>query len=366
MLIASGSSKNRQENANFPKFYSAFIICTMLIVDRIYTRNFASPKFLKIDRVTTFKFNYFVNYPDVNYSISFDAPDTSKCEPCNFTSVNYGADGNKHDVLAAKNSGNPNNMIIFLRSLRQSGSKCQVVFFVTDEAMSRMSNDTLKYAQQCGAQFINYHKSTSKYFVDSYSEPYFHMYRFLQLHKHEINRFIQIDLYDTFFQGDPFNDYLPKNALHVVDEGSVWDIWNTKWIASCGGKYSDKRKTICGGYFGGDAEHVFNFLRVYTTNFVFHINMNDQGCLNHWVHSGFFENNGVPINRTENNIVLHMYTLGMSRNQTLGNITAFYRSDLVAAILHQTHWHCSLIHMIREKCPPPPGNFSHYQSKCKG
>lgn len=313
-------------------------------------------------RMTEFRSCYHSLYTDVDYIFNLTTPISNECEPCNFKSSNYGPNSDPHDVIAAKSSGNPYNMIIFLRSLRQSGAKCSVIFFVTDNAMTSMSQDTRRYAEKCGAQFINYHRQRS-FGDDVCSEAYFHMYRFLQLNRHQINRFIEIDMYDTFFQGDPFTPFLPK--LHMVIEPGYWDDQNIRWMNRCGGNLPVKQKTINGGFYGGNAENVFDMLRVFCSHFEIGHDIMDQGCFNLWIYGGLFERNGVHVNLTVNTAVTHMALEIMHRKEPLGNISTYYRPDIRAMIMHQTHWFCDLMRTIKAACPPPPGDFSNYQGRCK-
>ena len=290
------------------------------------------------------------------------------CDRCKFNSSNNLANSSNHDVVISYTTSRPFNMVIFIRTLRQTGSNCSVVFFVTDKFLSKVSNDTKNYVLKCGGQFINYHQPTYTELEDDWSDPYIHIHNFIRLNLHELNRIVVCDLYDTVFQGDPFNAYLPKNQLHLADEGRGFDTSNREWISKCA--RLSKRKlntlnTICAGYFGGDAVVMKSFFRAFLTNFQFGKGLVDQGCINGWAYGGLFKKYGISVNISNDN-VKHLAMVGIKRGQKLGNITGINRNDLTVAILHQVHWNPYLFNQLEEICPKPPGDFRDYLGRCKG
>ena len=98
-------------------------------------------------------------YIQTDYRIDFNK-DKTMCDRCKFNSSNNLANSSNHDVVISYTTSRPFNIVIFIRTLRQTGSNCSVVFFVTDEFLSKVSNDTKNYVLKCGGQFINYHQPT--------------------------------------------------------------------------------------------------------------------------------------------------------------------------------------------------------------
>ncbi|EAY05622.1 hypothetical protein TVAG_263920 [Trichomonas vaginalis G3] len=230
-----------------------------------------------------------------------------------------------------------------------------------------MTNDTRNYVINCGGQFINYHKPTFTGEHDFWSDPYIQIHHFIKLHLHELNRVIVCDLFDTIFQGDPFNDYLPKNQLNLADEGHSIDYLNKGWIDKCApleGYDLDSLKVINAGYFGGDANVILNFFSVYLGNFQFGMGKVDQGCIIGWTYSGLFEKYGVPV-KISNDNVRHLSWAKLKHGEELGSVRGINRRDLTVAILHQTHWDGALFKKLKDICPQPPGDFKDYLGYCK-
>ena len=83
-----------------------------------------------------------------------------------------------------------------------------------------------------------------------------------------INRVICVDLFDTLFQGDPFNHFLRKHEVHMVREllrnreHGCGLIWPRCYFPNY--HYNDPNDfQINSGYIGGYVDEFLSFMNVF-------------------------------------------------------------------------------------------------------
>lgn len=303
-----------------------------------------------------------IEYNNINYSFKLNKK--LNCLPCNYTATNTNPNSQENDVIFAYASGSLQNLMAFIRTLRHTGSKCATVFFVDDKALSSIGEREMKYLEDCGAQLINIHKRMFSDDFSIYAEVYMHMYRFLMLHRHRLNRVIKLDMYDVFFQGDPFDESMPSGALQVVPELNIIHRPYGHWITSCG-RVPNRSSfdMICAGYFAGDADVVYRFVKFFAAHRP--KDAMDQACLNSWYYNRDLENAGISVLSMPKARVLHMWEIGR-KGREFGDIRTGYEPYHVASLIHHVHHYCYTVESLKDKyCPPPYPDFPNYVVKCK-
>lgn len=302
-----------------------------------------------------------------NFNIDFIQNITESCEPCTYEPKNLHNNSTPRDVILAYAIGGAYNLIPFMRTLRTTGSKASVVFFVDDKAYNSISDHTMAYVKNCGVNFIKMGKviHTGKY--SQYSIGYLYMQEFIKQNLHRIDRVMRGDMYDMLFQGDPFYDELPKGQVQLVDEEAELKInpGQQMWWNESGRPYTENDLTYrypCMGYIYGEADVFLKFLEVFLTEFQFDKGIMDQGLVAAMIRNNDFKNNGVEINQTIPFYTRHMYFARTMPEETLGTMRISYNPQKYAVVLHHTHHNHGLKVAQYKFCPPPV--FENYISHC--
>ena len=287
-------------------------------------------------------------------------PYKGTCQFCNFTVRNQEyADSTENDLLLAGAVGQPKNIAPFIRSLRTTGSKCSCVLLIDDDM--EIDPISLQIAEECGMQIIRCGK-----FID-YPYPcarnnyiYFFIEAFLEQNVHKFDRVIIVDLYDTVFQGDPFNVQVQRTYINAVDENHDYyhNYINRDWINQAGWPhlqvYEWGYHYLCSGYLGGSAKDILHLIQVFTQYADLSSGIHDQGIFNYLFvkKSKMYGLKRSPYRKIE--FVYH--TIGgkthrLEGRRNLGNIPT--RSDVksYASVLHHVYSSIYLQASILWSCP---------------
>lgn len=198
-------------------------------------------------------------------------------------------------VVGAGETVDPKPVELFIRSLRVAGSRAEVVFFVD----ARCSESFVPMAKRYGGvRLIEFDAQALGKAYHS-SKPVV-IYRFV-LYEHFLRtrrergiyrRCLHADLFDTYFQRDPFTSVKLRGGLAVFAENPNVPIgsctFHRSWFLRCNEKFMLHRyhsvPRVCMGAVLGEYEPFINFLRL--TVFRMLRYCNDQGVLNMLVWSG--------------------------------------------------------------------------------
>ena len=306
---------------------------------------------------------------EVDWAIK-DIPITNTCKHCNFTVRNTGANSCERDVIFGCQFGSAQNIIPLLRTLRTTGSKCKFVIVFDKAAQEQITPETRQYAYECGCQFIDLKCNVSRkdYFAFQYVRYY--MLHFLEFNcNYPFNRIISLDLHDTVFQGDPFNEQVVVDSLNAADEGDSF-IKNPiviKWSDPIFKMTQEEKRTkfITAAYLGGGYDKMVTFLRLFLMGCHYSY-INDQGMYNYiFLRAGKSYGIKRPPQRT-NELVYHIHGTELRKEpQDLGEVMSIRNKTFHAAIVHHYYMCSHFMLSIIAACPRENSSYTNYISNVR-
>ena len=136
---------------------------------------------------------------------------------CNINPDKSSANSIPRDVLISCAFVGVKNFVLFQKTLRSTGCNASLVIFFDRKAYESLDYDTIQFTKDIGTQIILVPNSPCQGVYNKNYATYIFL-EFLRENQYRLNRVIFCDLFDTLFQEDPFNTYMPKYALHLVHE----------------------------------------------------------------------------------------------------------------------------------------------------
>ena len=322
---------------------------------------------LKIEYTSFGKFKPPIISTDLTYT--FKPFNKEKCPSCNFTVRNQEyADSTEKDLLIVAGVGEVRNLGPLMRTLRTTGSKCGVVLLTDDE--TEIDPVTEELALNCGLQIFRcgiFDPPNLFYAPNAYI--YYYIKAFLERNINTLGRVIVADLYDTVFQGDPFNVQVNDQYINAVDEGlRYYASWtNRQWYSHADwrrwpklpfSKYS--YLYLCSGYFAGSAKDILHLITVFVNFYDYYSNAPDQGVFNYL----FLEKGkefGLKRNPfRKNELVHHTIASKNSRkkhHRVIGKIPQRWNTKRYASVVHHYYKSEILSASILYACPRLPNQL---------
>lgn len=130
----------------------------------------------------------------------------SKCQLCSFTIRNrQTSNSSPKDAIMTSMFYKSFNLIPSLRTLRSTGSKCGMIVFTDSDLYKQINQQLFSFLQDCGCLIINSGDLSTSRKKSLFMTRNLVIHEFLFKNHQFFQRIIIIDLYDTIFQGDPFN-----------------------------------------------------------------------------------------------------------------------------------------------------------------
>ena len=299
--------------------------------------------------------------------------DTSKCNLCTYKVRNTKPNSSPKDVLICNAIGKAKNCILFVKTLRTTGSKAKCVFLVDSHAYASISQDTKQIVENCGGQIINcgpvpFHKR-----FDGHNYCYVFSYYFIQRNMDKIDRVMICDMYDTVFQGDPFNEQIENDKLNIVDEGATFSTIpgesNREWLLAFNytlpqEQYNDYY--LCSGYIAGKAKIVLQTLKLYLKNHSFGKRRHDQAAFNYLYFSGILSKNNISIiKRRQNELVRHISYVPLGNHSHIGDVRGIRNESIYATIIHHYYLDGNFQISLLRHCPRETKNLEKYLGRTK-
>ena len=300
----------------------------------------------------------------------------SNCQMCNFSvfvDSNNPPNSNEKDLILTVSFNKLQNLYCFARTARTTGYKGRIVVFTNDNAIKNKPEYYFKNIENCGVQVIN----VGNYVPLNPKGLYFYRYMlystFINDNIENLNRVLICDLYDTFFQKDPFTVNFTQDKVIFSGEGYSVNSFNRYASKQCAKvlrkidpylKIPRRRlkqaifngACVNGGLIAGGALHIAKFVRYMTrigspvTNEAY---ADDQGCLNIFVKGGVFDNMfDYYIDNTTVGFLASWATFARQRpdpfmNQTMGS---FIRYGEIPAVVHQFDRSSELVNKLIRSC----------------
>ena len=296
--------------------------------------------------------------------------DTSSCKLCTFVSRTNRSNSTPRDVVIAVSIGKATNMIIFVKSLRTTGSKAQCVFLVDDVASNKISRLTRDIIKKCGGRIINCGNVPYKKYLDGHNYCYFFALSFLEANIDTFDRAIISDMYDTVFQGDPFTEQFSSEKFNIVDEGVTYDTFptgpaNREWLKPWNIYGPSKLKYYCTGYMGASTKILIHALRLFAMQHRFGEGRHDQAAFNYLYLSGILDKNGIGTVKERKNEEIRHLAMIPPPNKTLGYITSINSDKTYATAIHHYYAVNTTRNSIINFCPKEDPGLEDYLNRKK-
>jgi hypothetical protein len=172
------------------------------------------------------------------------------------------------DIVLLYASTASRKLMLTVKSLRSSGSRCRIILFVPESIHIDRLNRVL--LQMYSVEIVRHSKTDPRSKVP-------HMYRYecelrwLEAQTVPVSRVLHTDAFDVFFQGDPFTSHISSTKLTLIVEPHCIRScgWNLAWVKRC---YGDSgmsalghRFIVCSGSIGGPASEYLKLLKLMTT-----------------------------------------------------------------------------------------------------
>lgn len=174
------------------------------------------------------------NYDTSSFILQDDPISYNKCKICSFhpKKTRSKPNSSNRDAILTIGMGKLVNLLLFVKTLRTTGSKCRFILFLDDSAMNRYDKNFYSSVKNCGVEFVNFHRLKIHQDIACLR---FQIYSdFLIINRYLFNRIYLCDLFDTVIQHDPFTTDF-GDSLYLCDEGFKIreDSINTYWVSKC-------------------------------------------------------------------------------------------------------------------------------------
>ena len=328
-------------------------------------------------KLSRFLFSYDLNFATQNlFFVPFDENTANQCNICNFKPNNIQPNSSPNDVVITLSYGSLKNAALFIRTLRTTKSKASCVYIIEKDLYNSLHENLTDLLDKCKVQIITFDFPSSG--IDFIKKNYcFHLAElFLRYNQVTIKRVIICDLYDVLFQGDPFHELLPKNQLHIVDEGFTYNgndmikRINRAWVEAFDPSFRFNSEQInykywCSGYIEGPILHMINILNLFCQTIAIDHKLHDQGCFNYLNLTGKLQKALIPVAPPNNNELFRHCSTKHIHKQEFPNVNAMYNQSLNAIALHHYYQSDTTFKIsLLKACPRPDKSFNNYISRC--
>lgn len=282
------------------------------------------------------------------------------CTACAMTKDLTYSNSQENDVIIVAGFSICVNSCLFVRTLRATGSKAQVVMLLDEQSYKSIDPISKEELENCGAQVVNCgdFKFTDKRSRCTLKFMLTHLY--IRRNIQKMNRVILVDLFDTVFQSDPFNIQVGKaNELNVIHEGlklkkSDRNIGFLKELNYYPTREDLDDYYICSGYIGGTADVLYKITELYFLIMFTDPGVDDQGLLNYFILSGTTKARGLTIApHRKDELVRHCAVRRMTGD--FNNVTGIASKNVRAAVIHHYYRSAKFIRSVLKVCPMKEG-----------
>lgn len=345
-----------RKNKNLTSFFVLSIFLTNIFLINIKWN-------YNVKIVFSIKFYYFLlnKIPNKSFGLFHIFHQNSRCKLCSYEVKSINSNSNNNDIILGSVLKQYRNFFPLIQTLRSV--KCKAVFFVffDERSFSKLPYIFINEFENCGVNLIK----IGNLRIESIKVLQFYRYFIynLFLKEKKCNRILSIDMYDTLFQGDPFNDKIFEDKIYFTLENARFkdNVVNMRWIKRITNKTANlqyNEKTIINGgtIIGGYIPYLV-FLEIFLTitNFpkVLDQPVDDQGFINIIFYDGLLNMKSVksdilsPLDGFGN--IFCMTNLKI--NWTFPNIM-YPKSKIFFYIVHQIYRKQNICHSFLKICPP--------------
>ena len=353
-------------------YYSIIFLWILIIYNLITLCGIMSPIYFYINYRTTGYYQFPTCFEFFNCDVKlryYNPLMATDCLLCNYSNVGF-SDSTKRDVIITYAAKKVMNIALLQRTLRTTKTNSSLVIMLDMEALNSIDFITFQFFKNCSTQIVitpdipfkSTGNSCKHFFIPL-------MYLFLKINRYLIDRVIFVDLYDTLFQGDPFNEFIRKNEIHLVRElvTNNQHCGKLKW-PQCyfpDFQWNDPNEyQYNSGYFGAFIDEMLCFLKV-LCQYTKYNKCHDQALVNiiyNWnlLHPFKIKFSNIFIDER----VLMVYNHKLSRGfpYCQGN----YLDNSIATVIHLYYQaNKDFQRSVLKYCPRPDKSMLNYLSKYK-
>lgn len=294
-----------------------------------------------------------------------EANASEDCRSCMFNTKNdYIADSTSKDLIISVITETDHNLIVFMRTLRTTHSKCSVVFLMDQKTYKNLEKDTRKYLKKCGCQVINIGKIPDEGQKNLPNFRFYVAYMFLLRNKGEFNRVIIIDALISTFQGDPFNNQINTTHFNVLYEGSTYSKseHHTKEFERVAGKINQSEMESyypCTEYIGASEEMMISFFEKYFEKYEWGSNITNDGLIGYVLYRTNFVN--LKSERRDKELVYINYKKTFNGDSTdIGFIRSIRDDEFYSSIIIHNYLSNEFKESVEHACITRGINVSRY------
>lgn len=284
--------------------------------------------------------------------------DFKNCSLCKQVSSIKGNSKSTDLILSFLYGNGYNNILTFIRSLRTTKSKAIVIFFATSRWLSICPTQHLQEFKKCGGILIDIGK---EHFFDQ--NPLFlrfYLYKlFIRQYIFHFNRVILCDVFDTFFQKDPFNSEFPEQFVYsTIENQDLTRSINGKWIKETDPNFKSYdfykgKYVLCLGFIYGGIHSMNKLLNLFINLNVFKRVQrfsNDQSLFNYLYYQGDFKNL-LKLDMNGNIVSATLWTFKNNPNNDGLMVVTSLATNAIPSAIHQYDRVCPLRKFIEDLCP---------------
>ena len=303
--------------------------------------------------------------------------DFSQCKFCNFPKDNHSTSTSKDLALAVLFGHAIFNVVNWVRTLRSTGCKCQILFFHEKDYTSYFNKEELEMLNNCGVVWwsldTGFHES--KLVNDPRTTKFLVIQNFLEAYGFLFSRVMISDVFDTIFQHDPFIDALPQDKISVSIERMTFihHPWNMDWVRNADPNWSmdfwQNKYVINGGFQIGKPELIVSLFKAMNQPKYFFGHTKDQGPLNTLYYRNLWTDMWIDF-RGEH-FVSACRSIFQDNPDKNGFMHESYNPNNEIAVIHQFDRVCPIAENLVKICPVmgswhrfPSGRLDHFRQKC--
>ena len=286
-----------------------------------------------------------------------------KCEPCKTKVFSKTANSSPFDIILTILYGKDYyNIISFVRSLRSTGCKATVILMHTEEWMQHFPSSHKAEVDKCGVIWVNVHEVLSRGNVGPITSRFILFRAFLHKYINKFNRVIICDLFDTFFQLDPFDTSFKADLVYATTENDnlAFNFPNAGWISAVDKNFSRdfylNKRIICLGLLFGGVRKMYEVLSMFASEkkfLSFGSAVLDQPVFNYYHYRGMFGNIVNPDTDAEHMVSATKWQFERKPNCDFLMVVTHPESarGRIPTAIHQYDRSVPLRNYIAEKCP---------------
>lgn len=302
---------------------------------------------------------------DINMQNLILKSNSNKCNLCKYPENDETTNSTKNDLIMGLLYGStPHNVLTLVRSIRTVGCKASIVLLTCEQTYRAFNQNYLKELEKCGVIILHI-PSINQRTRQIHGNLLRHLFfaEFLEKYGSIFDRVVILDVFDSYFQKDPFTDDFNQEKVIFSYENTTFrqnDV-NNGWVKLLDANYSTEKYLtnypLCSGLFYGTAKNLIKFYSIYVnlTHWMWvGTKAQDQGTLNAMFYNNKFGDLvEIDFNRkivSATGHVFYGHKMLVSKFKELNELVR-YNDGIVPSVIHQYDRTMPGSEFIKHHCP---------------